>query len=141
MKKVFSIFLLSFGFLFLISGIVQADIVPCGQGSPTIINPTPPPAYITNPAWHRCEFSDIGQLILNLYNYILAIGISLATLGIVMGGIVLIFSAGNSALVGKARQIITGCIFGIVLIFGGWLIIHTVAWALGIVPDIFTFPT
>ncbi len=125
MKKLFSILLVSFGLLFLISEITQAQgIVPCGQ-----------------PGAPRCELSHIFVLILNVYNYVLIIATSLAGLGIVIGGILIMISGGGAVsipgvaagpnLYSTGTKIISGSIFGIVLIWGAWLIINTVLLAIG----------
>ncbi len=130
MKKAILFFAISFSFLFLISGIVQAQgIVPCGRyWDPTIVGP-PPPGH------QRCELNDlfrINGLIYNVYYFIIwNIATPLAGLGIVIGGVMLILSAGNPGLAGRAKQILWGSILGIVLMWGAWLIINTVFLAIG----------
>ncbi len=132
MKKIILLFLVSFGLLFLFSGIIQAapvpPLVPCGQD----------PAV-------RCEFNDIFKLILNVYNYLIIIATSLAGLGIVIGGVFILISGGPGGsnpitgiaspnMYNKGKTIITGSIFGIVLIWGAWLIIRVVLLTIGADP-------
>ena len=135
MKKYFLVFLALFTLLFLVSGMTYAaDLVPCGQGSPTMLGADADgnPIQVPDPNWHRCEFSDIFVLILNVYNFILLkIATPFAGLMIVIGGVMLLASGGNPNLASLARRILWGAFLGILLIFGAWLIVHTVLFAVG----------
>ena len=149
MKKVSLILFLSFAFLFLFSGTALAQelqaqpppppqgLVPCGTGSPT------KPDGTLDPAWRRCELSDIFKLILNVYNFIiLYIATPLAGLLIVIGGVLIIVSGGPGGrnpvtgvispnLYSKAKDMILWTVVAIFLIFGSWLIINIVLIAIG----------
>jgi len=130
MKRVFPILFISLGFLLLISGITYAQgLVPCGQ-----------------PGKPRCELGDLFTLVRNIYNFIvLYISTPLAGLIIVIGGILMMISGGPGSpspitgvaspnLYNTAKNMISGAIFGWFLIWGSWLIIHTLLWALGVAP-------
>jgi len=101
-------------------------LVPCGQeGKP------------------RCELNDIFELVLRVFKFLVYdISTVLAGLGIVIGGILILISGGPGGanpitgiaspnMYSTGKRIITGAIFGWFLIWGAWLIIHTVCLAIG----------
>lgn len=132
MKKTFVVFFIACTFLFLFSGTTKAasvcdesnggnlGLVPCGSA---ITNGTP-----TCP----CELEHVFVLILNLYNFaIWKISVPLASLLVVVGGVMLLVSGGNPRLAGRARTILWGAVIGIALVFGAWVIINTILVAIG----------
>ena len=148
MKKIILIFLVSFVFLFLFSGITYAidPLVPCGQGSSTIqgTDPKGNPTQVPNPDFHRCELADVFKLIENVYNFVvLYISTPLAGLGVVIGGVLILISGGPGGanpitgiaspnLYSRGKSIVTGSIFGWLLIWCAWLIINSVLIAIGL---------
>jgi hypothetical protein len=113
MRKIFLAILLS---LFIIPVLVTAQgLVPCGHGNPT------------DPGFKKCTIADFGVLVLNVFNFIVFwISTPLAALLITIGGIMLLISGGNPGLVGLANRMIWGAIWGLLLIWGSWLIVNTV---------------
>lgn len=120
MRKVLFVLIL-FSLLFVVLPFFQvqaASLVPCGQGPPGTT---------------RCELSDIFLLILNVYNFIVwTIATPLAGILVVLGGITMIFAAGNPNLASTAKRILWGAFIGWLLIWCAWLIINTVFLALGL---------
>ncbi len=129
MKKVFLTFLVSLVFFLAASGVAQAQgLVPCGQGGPGA---------------PRCELADIFTLVLNVYGFIVFyIAMPLAGLMIVVGGILMMISGGpgqtnpltgiaSPNLYNTAKNTLTGAIFGILLIWLSWLIVHSILLAIG----------
>lgn len=114
MKKAVFVFLVSFLLLLPLQQI-QADLVPCG-----------------NYDQPRCELGHLFVLILNVYDFLVwKIATPLAILGVVVGGLMLIVSAGDPRLTNLAKRILWGAIIGFVLVFGAWLIIFTLLTTIG----------
>ncbi|OGZ62525.1 MAG: hypothetical protein A3C58_01915 [Candidatus Staskawiczbacteria bacterium RIFCSPHIGHO2_02_FULL_34_10] len=146
MKKVLIIFFASFVLLFLIPSIPKAGAAAiCDESDPSgTFNPNTPINQklglvpcgnavnaSSGPAC-RCELTHLFVLIVNVYNFIiLYIATPLAGLLIVIGGVLLLVSAGNPGLASMAKRIIWGAIIGVLLIFGAWLIINIVLQAIG----------
>ena len=119
MKKYILTFLLLVLFFAPVLTIAQG-LVPCGQGLPT------------DPNFKRCELEDLFKLIQIIYKFLVwNIATPLAGLIIVIGGIMLIISAGNPGLANQAKKIIMNSIVAWLLVFGSWLIINTVLNVIG----------
>ena len=58
----------------------------------------------------------------------------IATLMLVFGGVMFLFSAGNVSTIEKAKKIMTSAIFGLVIIFTAWLVINTFLMYIGVQP-------
>jgi hypothetical protein len=79
-----------------------------------------------------CQIQDFFAMLGRIYNFIvLYIAAPLAVLGLTIGGIFLLISAGNPNLAGQGKKIIWMSIIGLVLAFGSWLIIKTILGAIG----------
>jgi hypothetical protein len=91
-------------------------LVPCGQeGKP------------------RCELNDVFILLFNIYDFLVFyVSTPLAGLGIVIGGVILLTSAGNPGLASLAKRVIWGAIIGWLLIWCSWLIIRAVCLSIGL---------
>lgn len=101
--------------------IVQsAGLVPCGNaGEP------------------RCELADIFKLTKIAFEWILKdIATPLAGLMIVIGGVMMLVSAGNPGMISRGKQIVIWSIIAWFLMFASVLIINTVFEAIG-----FSLPT
>jgi hypothetical protein len=136
-KKIFPIICLSLILLFLMFGIANAalcdtscqptasgqacGLVPCGQTSPdgkTI--PCP------------CQFEHIFVLLNKIYNFIVKmIAAPLAVIALIVGGILIMISAGNPELLGKGKKTLYAAIIGLALVFGSWVIINTILSLIG----------
>ena len=132
MKK-FSIFNFQFSillfvvlvFLFLIPIGVEAGLVPCGL-------------RIDNPDTHWNETTDcqICHLFIMLdiiIDFILIyIIFPIATLLIVIGGGMYMFSSGDSGKINQAKSILFSTIIGLVIIFSSWLLVNTFMTMIGV---------
>jgi len=114
MKKIFfAIILISLIFLPLTSHAFQ--IVNCG-----------------NPGQKPCTLADFFVLLGNIYNFIVnMIAAPLATIALLIGGIMMLTSGGNPTQFGKGKQILIYAIIGLCLAFGSMLIIKTLLTAMG----------
>ena len=131
MKKLFLIFFVSFAFLFLISGTTQAAGPLCDDSSGGTIGLVP--CGLTSGC--RCELGHVFLLIKNVFNFIVfKIATPLAGLMIVIGGVMLVVSAGNPGYVSQGKHIILWSIIAWLLIFASWIIIDTVLRAIGAPP-------
>ena len=150
MKKTILFFGILFTFLFLFSGFTSAN--PCGSfPNPFFVGPVGPSLHPDTdgsivPCGQysncRCDLADVRELFLRVYIWVLGIGTSLASLGIVLGGILIMISGGPGGtnpvtgiaspnMYNRGKQMITGCILGLILIWCAWLIIHTFAVIIG----------
>jgi len=85
----------------------QAGLVPCGgEGQPA------------------CQLCHLFVLLDNVIDFFLIkIVLPVATLTIVIGGIMFFTSAGNPTKIGQAKSILTSVVIGLVIIFAAWLIL------------------
>jgi hypothetical protein len=72
----------------------------------------------------------IGQYIQAIYKYGISIGAILATIVLMAAGIVWLTSGGSQGQVGKAKEMITGSLVGLFLLFGSWTILNIINPAL-----------
>ena len=126
-KKIFLIALIPLILLFLIMGEssyakscnpphqdTAESIVPCGQ-------------YENCP----CELGDIFILVENLYKRLLEFSTVLAGFLVVVGGVILLISAGSPRMLDLGKSILKWTLVGILLVWGSWLIINTLFLAIG----------
>jgi len=67
-----------------------------------------------------------------IYNFIVwNIATPLAVLALVIGGVLIIISAGNPGLAGLGKKMALTAVIGLVLVFCSWLIINFIMTALG----------
>lgn len=128
MKKTIWVFLLSAIFLFLFFSQASAQlcnsggtgIVPCGQSSSDGSIPC------------KCEIGHLFLMIGTIYTFIVwYIATPLATLALLIGGIIILASAGNPNAVGMGRKILWTAVIGLVLVFCAWLIVNFILLAIG----------
>jgi len=118
MKK--SLLIAIFLVLFLIPVLSCAEIgpkdsiVPCGQGT------------------SQCTINDFFTMLAKIYSFIVwRIATPLATIGLLIGGIMLLVSAGNPNLATRGKDVIKVSIIGLVLVFCSWLIIKVILTTIG----------
>ena len=70
------------------------------------------------------QINDFIVLAIRVARFIWAISGSLALLAFIYGGLMFLLSAGVSERVNKGRQIITGAIIGLVIVFGSYTIVY-----------------
>jgi len=114
MKKTFLLTILLF--LFLTPVLISAQgLVPCG-----------------NPGQPNCTIELFFVLLDNIFNFIVYwIATPLAILGLTIGGIFILISAGNPNLAGKGKNILWVTTIGLVLVFCAWLIVNFILITLG----------
>ena len=80
----------------------------------------------------RCKFSDLQNLPVRVINWIATyIIVPLAIILIVIGGLVILFSAGNPNMVSLGKKIIFTTLIGALLAYGAKMIINAILSALG----------
>lgn len=122
MKKIFlSIVLLSLLLIISTPSLVKAQGCPTG-GIVTCSGTTDCPCTI-------CSFF---QMLANIYDFIVKmIATPLAVLAFIIGGLLMLVSAGNPNTFGLGKKIIYAAIIGLVLVFCSWLIIDFILHAVG----------
>jgi len=79
-----------------------------------------------------CTLDKLFVMFGNIYRFIvMMIATPLAIIGLTVGGILLLISAGNPNLSGLGKKTIWASIIGLVLVFGSYLIIDFILTALG----------
>jgi len=91
-----------------------AGIVPCG-----------------NPGQKACTINDFFTMLGNIYNFlVLYIAAPLAVLGLTIGGVLILISAGNPNLQKMGKSALWASFWGLVLALGSFLIIKVILTAL-----------
>lgn len=72
------------------------------------------------------SISAIGEYILSIYNYLMAITGLLATIVLMVSGIIWLTAAGNTDKISQAKNLMTGAITGLVLMLTSYLILKTI---------------
>lgn len=115
MKKILAAILL-FSFLW-IGQIQAAGLVPCGG---------------TGEA--PCTFCHFFVMINGIVRFIITVAVPLvATLMLVVGGVMFFFGGAKPDMLSQAKGVITSVVIGLVIIFAAWVIVNTVLINLGIV--------
>jgi hypothetical protein len=110
-------------FLFLISGLIvlpliasAAGLVPCGPGT---AKPT-------------CQLCDLFVMFQKIVNFIIFdIVPPLAALMVAIGGFMWIFAMGEAAKIDQSKKLFMGVGWGLIIIYGAWVIINTFFWVIG----------
>lgn len=111
MKKHLFIFISLVLLIFLLPVLASAaGLVPCG-----------------GPDEDPCEISHFFQMLYRIYDFLIKwIAFPLAVLGVTIGGVLILISAGSPNLLGLGKKILYSAIIGLVLVFCSWLIINTI---------------
>jgi len=80
----------------------------------------------------------LAEYIKALYDYGLMIGGILAAVVLMGGGVLWLISAGNDSKIMQAKELITGSIVGLIILFGSWVILDTINPNLTVLPSINT---
>jgi len=100
----------------------EGGIVPCGQSDSN--------GKIACP----CTLGHVFLIFSKIYDFLIKyIATPLAVLGLVIGGALLLLSAGNPSLNQMGKDAIKFSIYGLLLAFGSYLIIKTILTAMGYV--------
>jgi len=85
-----------------------------------------------NTASDPCGISDFFAMLARIYKFIVKdIATPLAIIALIIGGIMMMISAGNPELMGNGKKIMYAAIIGLVLVWCSWLIIDFVLKAVG----------
>ena len=115
MKKNLLIGLFLVLFLIPVLALAQAPFVQCG-----------------NPGQKCCTICSFFETLFRIYNFlVLDIATPLAIVGVTIGGVLILISAGNPKLMGTGKKFLYSAIIGLVLVFCSWLIINEILSALG----------
>lgn len=127
-KKIAALFFLSF-FIFTLSA--QISFAQLKElGDPLKFNPqTTIPGVFTK--GQEMEMTDndtsyIAKMIRGFYDYGIGIAGILAAIILMAGGLIWLTSAGSSDKISQAKNLISGSIIGLVLIFGSWMMLKTI---------------
>ncbi|MCX6702413.1 MAG: pilin [Candidatus Wolfebacteria bacterium] len=74
----------------------------------------------------NCTFCDLLKLLDNVIGFIFKIIFPLAAVMVVIGGFMIMFSAGNPGRAAKGKEVITAAIIGIVIALISWLVLDTI---------------
>ena len=125
MKKIFLITFLALLFLSLIPAQTQAGIVPCGLSE----DDPDQPGDQTVP----CQFCHFFVMLDRIIDFVLLnIVPLLATLVLVIGGIMLFTAGGSPETLNRAKSLISAAVFGLLIIYSAWLIIGLFLQAIGL---------
>lgn len=80
----------------------------------------------------KCDFNAALMLLNNLIDFGLLLVPFLAAIALMFAGFMYLTSAGDTGKVGKAHEIFTDTIIGIVVALAAWLIIKTILDGLGV---------
>ena len=95
----------------------EKGIVPCGKAAN---------------GSDACTITDFFVMLAIIYDFIVKwIATPLAVLMLVIGGVLMLISAGNPVLLKKGQDFFWAAIIGLVLVFCSWLIINFIMTALG----------
>jgi uncharacterized membrane protein len=84
-----------------------------------------------------CDFQKFMDLIGKVFKWLVWISVPLATLGIGIGGLHLIFGGASEGERARGKTIIWDSIIGFVIVVAAWLIVRTILSGLGVVnPEI-----
>ncbi len=117
-KTVLLVALLIFVALLSINGVYAADD---GTGPLT-----------TCKGFSDCDFQKFMDLIGKVFKWLVWISVPLATLGIGIGGLHLIFGGASEGERARGKTIIWDSIIGFVIVVAAWLIVRTILVGLGV---------
>lgn len=81
----------------------------------------------------RCTFCDVFSLVDRILDFVFfAIVPAIAVLMVVVGGTYFIFSQGNPANIQRGRDILKSVVFGLLIVYGSWLVINLFFVAIGV---------
>lgn len=78
----------------------------------------------------KTEFANIGDYIVEVYNYALRIAAILAVIMIIIAGVQYVTSGGNSEMISSAKKRITGALIGLFIAYTSYFILNSINPAL-----------
>lgn len=88
-----------------------------------------------------CTLCDFIAGLNNVIQYLMKISIGVGILAFTIAGVMYIVSAGDTKMIGRAKDTMKNAAIGFVIIFAGWVIINTVIQSLGSKTDAQGNPT
>jgi hypothetical protein len=79
-----------------------------------------------------CQLDDFTKIAINVSKIILSVVGSLSLLAFVVGGLMMMLSAGNPEWVTRGKQTLIGAVIGLAIVFASYTIIYFVFQSLGI---------
>lgn len=81
----------------------------------------------------HCTFCDVFSLVDRILDFIFfKLVPAIAVLMVVVGGTYFIFSQGNPANIQRGRDILKSVVFGLLIVYGSWLVINLFFVAIGV---------
>ncbi len=128
-KKIVSIFFLSLFIIAIFSiGITETQALP--EQDITFTPQVALPGFGERTLSSDSGTLFIAQYVQAIYNYGISIGAILATVVLMAAGVVWLTSGGSQSQIGRAKEMITGSLVGLSLLFGSWIILNTINPAL-----------
>jgi hypothetical protein len=79
-----------------------------------------------------CNICDFFATLIYIYNFlVLSIATPLAIVGVTIGGVFILISAGSPNFLGLGKKILWSAIIGLFLVFASWVIINTILSMIG----------
>lgn len=82
-----------------------------------------PNCFVGSDGKHQCEINWLGKYLTVIYNYALRFGGIIAAVMLMAGGLLWLVSGGNPGKIGQAKNIISGSLIGLALLFSSYLIL------------------
>ncbi len=123
-KNLKKIIIISFLWLFIITiyGIIAVE----AQRDVTFEPSVNIPGYSEKISFEDGTTANIARYIIAIYNYGISIGAILATIVLMAAGLVWLTSGGSQDKIGQAKNMISGSIVGLVLLFSSYMILNMV---------------
>lgn len=133
-KKQFTIFIALFLFSFIFSfNLAQGELLPSVKNPIVFQAQTTIPGVFTKGEKIPIEKQDtnfIADMIKNFYSYGIGIAGILTAIMLMAGGLVWLTSAGSSDKISQAKNLMSGSIVGLALLFSSWIMLRTINPAL-----------
>lgn len=133
-KKQFTIFIALFLFSFIFSfNLAQGELLPSVKNPIVFQAQTTIPGVFTKGEKipiKKQDTSFIADMIKNFYSYGIGIAGILAAIMLMAGGLVWLTSAGSSDKISQAKNLMSGSIVGLALLFSSWIMLRTINPAL-----------
>lgn len=91
----------------------------------------PPDQLVPCTGFEDCDYQKFLDLIGKVFRFLVMIAVPLATLGIGIGGVYMIFGSASESERTKGKEIFWDSIIGLVIVVAAWLIVRTILIGLG----------
>jgi len=86
----------------------------------------------TNIKYFPCQFCHFFVMFKAIIDFVLQLVMAIAVLMLVIGGVMFFTAMGNPEKLGTAKNLITSVVWGVVIIFGAWIVINTIFTFIGL---------